>query len=158
MRYSNKELFDVVSDVAKYKEFVPWCKNSVVATPTTATASASASASASAGSKQVLFADLTVGFDVFNETYTSRVELQPLSSVVATSKDTQLLDYLHTEWKFTPSSSNPASSCWVTFRVEFQFKSSLYSHVATMFMREVTTNMVKAFETRCQAVHSKKKT
>ena len=142
LKYSNQELYAVVADVAKYKEFVPWCKNSVV----------TKGPSAGPG-LQELQADLTVGFDLFNETYTSQVQLQPFNSVVATSQDTQLLEYLHTEWKFSPSASNPTSSCWVTFRVEFQFKSSLYSHVSALFMREVTTNMVKAFEARCNQLH-----
>ena len=142
LKYSNRDVYDVVADVAKYKEFVPWCRDSVVLK----------GPNASAESQQML-ADLTVGFDVFNETYTSSVQLRPFSSVIATSQDTKLLDHLYTEWKFTPSASNPTSSCWVTFRVEFQFKSSLYSHISAMFMHEVTTNMVKAFEARCGQLH-----
>lgn len=141
VKYSNTELYNVVADVAKYKEFVPWCKDSVIR-----------SKKSDAG---LMLADLTVGFDVFNETYTSRVLLEPESAITASSQDTKLLDHLHTEWKFKPSASNPLSSCWVTFRVEFQFKSSLYSHISDMFMREVTSNMVKAFEARCMQIYNK---
>jgi ribosome-associated toxin RatA of RatAB toxin-antitoxin module len=137
LKYSNVQLYNVVADVSKYREFVPWCRDSVV----------------TRSDANAVSADLTVGFDVFTEKYTSHVQLQPYSSIIATSKDTKLLEHLHTEWKFAPSASNPLSSCWVTFRVEFQFKSSLYSHISDLFMREVTNNMVKAFEGRCRAVY-----
>ena len=150
LKYSNVELYNVVADVAKYKEFVPWCKRSVITKGPTFNAINNATNGLS------MVADLSVGFDVFNETYTSVVQLQPHSSVVATSQDTKLLDFLHTEWKFIPSASDPNLACWITFRVEFQFKSSLYSNISAMFMKEVTTNMVRAFEVRCRQVYGKR--
>lgn len=156
MKYSSSQLYAVVADVARYKEFVPWCQDSVVrrttrlpsAQPGAAPAGAASSSSAAAleGGSEML-ADLTVGFDMFKETYTSHVLLQPGisfksspalgaggagvttgSSIVATSQDTKLLDFLRTEWKFQSASSG--DSCWVTFRVEFQFKSLIYSQGA----------------------------
>lgn len=69
----------------------------------------------------------------------------------ATSHDTQLLEYLHTEWKFAPASS--PDSCWVTFKVEFKFSSPLYNQVSEMFMQEVVDKMVQAFDNRCKEVY-----
>jgi coenzyme Q-binding protein COQ10 len=95
--------------------------------------------------------DLLVGFGMFEERYTSHVVIDPGLSVSATSKETNLLEYLHTQWEFAASKSNP-DQCWVNFTVEFQFKSKLYNEFAGIFMNEVVSKMVGAFEERCAAL------
>jgi ribosome-associated toxin RatA of RatAB toxin-antitoxin module len=124
-------LFGVVSDVDKYHEFVPWCRKSKVI------------------SKQNnhMTAELEVGFNMFNERYVSKVEVSQPTLVAAVSTETALFNYLKTEWKFTPA-SDPEST-WVTFQVNFQFKSSLYNEISQLFMQEVIAKMVMAFENRC---------
>eukprot|EP01036_Dinobryon_divergens_P041732 gene41732-55352_t len=73
-------------------------------------------------------ADLSVGFGVFVEKYTSRVVLDPPHSVIAHSLTTNLLQTLKFEWKFTPA-SDPTST-WVQFKIEYAFKSSVYNHAS----------------------------
>jgi len=127
-------LYNVVSDVRRYNEFVPWCKRSQVLQ------------TASNG----MTAELEVGFNIFTEHYISNVTVDEPNQVNAVSTDTILFEYLKTEWKFTPASD--PSSTWVTFQVDFQFKSSLYNEVAKLFMTEVVGQMVQAFENRCKVV------
>jgi ribosome-associated toxin RatA of RatAB toxin-antitoxin module len=127
-------LYNVVADVRRYNEFVPWCKKSQVLH--------------TAGNGMT--AELEVGFNIFTERYISKVTVDEPNQVNAVSTDTLLFEYLKTEWKFTPASD--PSCTWVTFQVDFQFKSSLYNEVAKLFMTEVVGQMVKAFENRCQAV------
>lgn len=127
-------LYNVVSDVEKYHEFVPWCKKSDVLT----------------NNGKQMTAELEVGFNIFTERYISKVEVAEPTRVSAVSVDTNVFDYLKTEWKFTPA-SDPKST-WVTFQVEFQFKSAVYNELSKLFLQEVVTKMVKAFETRCTVV------
>ena len=133
LKFSNEQLYKVVSSVENYKKFVPWCQESNVITKT------------STG----IEAELVVGFGYFKERYISVVELTPPGKVVATSKETNLFEYLQTEWRFSPSNSQPGR-CWVTFEVEFKFKSALYNQAADMFLKEVVNKMVKAFEGQCK--------
>lgn len=51
-RFSQQQLFDVVAEVERYKEFVPWCQRSVVTDKTNA---------------NELYAELEVGFRMFVE-------------------------------------------------------------------------------------------
>ena len=153
LQCSNKRAYQVISDVKNYDKFVPWCKSSKVISevPDTSNVNESLRINAKNGD---LYAELEVGFGMFTEKYTSCVKLTPISSVSATSTQTSILNYLHTEWKLSQSSSDP-NKCWVTFQVEFQFKSALYNQVANMFLKEVASEMVESFEKRCQAATSR---
>ena len=133
VKFSNEELYQVVSHVESYHKFVPWCigSNILRSSPTN------------------LEAELVVGYGIFNEKYISDVELKYPSSIVAVSKQTNLLEYMTTKWSFSPCSSNPRH-CWVIFEVDFKFKSPLYNQISDMFLQDIINSMVSAFEGRCR--------
>jgi ribosome-associated toxin RatA of RatAB toxin-antitoxin module len=126
-------MYSVVADVSRYQTFVPWCKASKILK----------------ADENAIEAELVVGFGYFNEKYISEVTLSHPTSVIAVSRQTSLLEYLRTEWKFTPSKSDP-QKCWISFQIDFKFKSALYNQVSEMFLQEIVKNMVHAFETQCQ--------
>jgi ribosome-associated toxin RatA of RatAB toxin-antitoxin module len=132
-------LYEVVSDVDRYKEFVPWCKESRVVSK----------------SGKHMTADLEVGFNIFSEKYTSKIEVLEPTFVSAVSTQTNLFEYLRTEWKFTPASD--PSTTWVTFQVEFKFRSAMYNELSRLFLQEVIAKMVNAFEQRCKTVRLEQK-
>ncbi len=55
--YTADQMFDLVADVGRYHDFLPWCAGSKVRTHT----------------ETELVADLTIGFGPFRESFTSRV-------------------------------------------------------------------------------------
>src|SRR5688572_15646543 len=59
LRYTPEQLFDVVADVRRYPEFLPWCVAARVVSHT----------------ETELVADLTIGFKLFRETFRSQVTL-----------------------------------------------------------------------------------
>ena len=138
VKFPASQLYDVVSDVEQYHKFVPWCKESRVIRKDGAS----------------MEAELVVGFQYLNERYTSHVTMKKPSSVIATSSHTTLFQSLKTEWKFTPARDE--SSTWVTFMIDFQFKSSIYNNVSDLFMNEVVEKMVQAFEKRCFEINKGK--
>lgn len=95
-------------------------------------------------------AELKVGFGYLNEKYMSKVTMQRPLVVTAISTQTNLFEYLKTEWKFSPA--RDPSSTWVTFQIDFKFKSSIYNNLCDVFMTEVVDKMVRAFEQRCRVV------
>jgi ribosome-associated toxin RatA of RatAB toxin-antitoxin module len=135
LKYSIDQVYDVVSDVSSYNQFVPWCVESTITKQNAAN----------------LEAELAVGFQMFKERYTSDVTLNRPESVTAISVETTLLEYLHTEWKLTPASD--PRYCWVHFKIEFKFKSALYNQVSDLFFQEVVNNMIHAFENRCHQLY-----
>jgi ribosome-associated toxin RatA of RatAB toxin-antitoxin module len=53
-----------------------------------------------------MWAELSVGFSPFVEKYTSEITYISPSTVKITSKETNLLEHLYTEWNFSPVSDN----------------------------------------------------
>ena len=160
LKYTNEQLFDVVSNINEYSIFVPWCKESKIISDTTTTSITNNNNddkinnnNNNNNNNRTILADLVVGFGLFNERYSSNVLLQYPYKITATSTQTSLLEYLKTEWTFTKA--DDPKSCWVIFQIDFKFKSPLYNHVSDLFMKEVVNNMVHAFETRCEKIYKK---
>ena len=65
LRYRVEQVYSVVYHIGRYKEFLPWCIDSVVTKET----------------ENVLHAKLEVGFPPLKESYTSVVTVKPNKSI-----------------------------------------------------------------------------
>ncbi len=82
--YSPEQLFELVADVSRYDEFLPW----VVAVRVRSS------------SEKETVADLVVGFNAFKERFTSRVAKEWPSHICVDYVEGPL-KYLHNEWHFS---------------------------------------------------------
>ncbi|NQZ13961.1 MAG: type II toxin-antitoxin system RatA family toxin [Alphaproteobacteria bacterium] len=132
--YTRQQMFDLVADVAKYKEFAPWCVASRVN---------------KWESDNVFLADLVVGYKVFREKFSSRVMLnKPHEISIEYLKGP--LKNLTNHWVF---SEGPNDTCIIDFSVEFEFKNGALQGLATMFFNEVVKRMIDAFEARAEEIY-----
>jgi ribosome-associated toxin RatA of RatAB toxin-antitoxin module len=93
-------------------------------------------------------AELEVGFKVFVERYTSQITLEKNKLVLTKVADSTLFNSLDNRWEFAPGPT--PTSCWLSFSVDFAFKSPLYGQLATVFFKEVVQQMMGAFEGQCK--------
>jgi coenzyme Q-binding protein COQ10 len=130
--YTPDQLFDMVADVARYDEFLPW----VVAVRVRSS------------SETETVADLVVGFNAFKERFTSRV-IKKRPSEICVDYVEGPLKYLHNEWKFEPASGGTN----VHFSVDFAFKSRLFEALAGQMFDRALRRMTSAFEQRAAALY-----
>jgi coenzyme Q-binding protein COQ10 len=131
--YTPDQLFDLVADVARYDEFLPW----VVAVRVRSSSEAET------------VADLVVGFNAFKERFTSRVEKERPGQICVDYIEGPL-KFLHNEWRFEPS---PDGGTKVHFSVDFAFKSRLFETLAGAMFDRALRRMIDAFEQRAAALY-----
>ena len=130
--YQPEQMFDLVADIGKYPQFLPWCVGSKVKSRSPA--------------EEV--ADLTIGFGPFRESFTSRVVLDRPGQVRVRYENGPFR-YLNNQWKFTPD----PRGCRVDFFVEFEFRSRMLQAAIGVVFNEAVRRMVKAFLKRAQDVY-----
>ncbi|MDG1067741.1 MAG: type II toxin-antitoxin system RatA family toxin [Sulfitobacter sp.] len=135
--YSAKQMYDLVADVGKYPQFLPW------------TAAARIKSTTDKGDHTVMDADLIISFKVFRERFTSRVMLWPTPMKI----DTEYLDgpfkYMKSNWAF----HDVDGGCEVDFFVDFEFKNAILQKIIGVVFNEAMQRVVKAFEKRAQALY-----
>jgi len=131
--YSAEQMFDLVADVARYPEFLPW----VVATRVRSDDGAE------------MIADMLVGFKALREKFTSRVIKHRPDRLEVIYIDGPMRD-LDNLWHFRPLSGG---GCEIDFCVDFSFKNKMFEMLAGQYFDRAFRKMVAAFETRADALY-----
>lgn len=135
--YSADQMYDLVADVGKYPEFLPW------------TAAARIRRDEDKGDHRVMDADLVISFKVFRERFTSRVVLWPEARRI----DTEYLDgpfrYMKSDWHFEPTDTG----CRVHFHVDFEFRNMVLQGIIGVVFNEAMQRVVRAFEDRARKLY-----
>jgi coenzyme Q-binding protein COQ10 len=130
--YSPEQLFDLVADVGKYPEFLPWCVGARVRSRTATE----------------LVADLTIGFGPFRESFTSRVTLERPTRI-RVSYENGPFRYLNNQWVFVPDPKGVLVDFWV----DFEFRSKLLQRAIGVVFNEAVRRMVGAFLKRAGEIY-----
>jgi coenzyme Q-binding protein COQ10 len=126
-------MFDLVADVGRYAEFLPWVTAVRVRSD----------------SPGAMVADLIVGFKGLRETFTSKVEkVRPLSIHVDYIDGP--LKYLTNDWTFRAA----PGGCDVDFSVDFAFKNRMFEMLAGQVFGSALRKMIGAFETRATELYA----
>jgi len=131
--YSAAQMFDLVADVDRYGEFLPW----VIATRVRS------------NSETEMVADMVVGFKAIRESFTSRVTKTRPREIAVHYVDGPLSD-LDNIWTFRVVDEH---TCEIDFLVDFAFKNRLFERIAGQYFDRAFRKMVEAFETRAAALY-----
>ncbi len=136
--YTAQQMYDLVADVARYPEFLPW------------TAAARIRETTDHGDHIVVLADLVISFKVFRERFGSRVTIWPDAKKI----DTEYLDgpfsKMVSNWMFEDVEGGGSD---VHFHVDFAFRNRILQSTATIFFNEAMTRVVRAFERRADELY-----
>jgi coenzyme Q-binding protein COQ10 len=135
--YTPQQMYDLVADVAKYPEFLPWC------------AAARIRSRRQQGEVEIMEADLVISFKVFRERFGSRVTLFPREMRI----DTEYLDgpfrYLESNWRFHPAEGGTE----IEFFVDFEFRNKVLQGVIGLVFYDAMQRVVRAFERRAHELY-----
>ena len=133
LKHKPLNLFNLVSDVKKYPEFLPWCLGARVKN----------------FSEYKLDADLIIGFKIYKEVYSSQILLDYTNYKITVDYKDGPFKHLNNYWIFK---DNP-EGCEVEFMVDFKFKSNFLQSIMESLFTEAVLRMVKAFENRADQLY-----
>ncbi|MCB1529883.1 MAG: type II toxin-antitoxin system RatA family toxin [Rhodospirillales bacterium] len=132
--YSPAQLFDLVVEVEKYPQFLPWCTGCKI----------------KRREDDVFYADLSIGYKRLRESFTSKVTaLRP--DHIHVEYLSGPMKYLSNHWRFIEQEDG---SCLIDFYVDFEFKNPLLQGLMGVFFNEIIRRMVSAFETRAHQLYA----
>ncbi len=109
------QLIDLVLDIEKYPEFVPFCLDSHVYEKN------------KEGSFTLIIADLTIGKGPFKDTYKSDVKFNHEDSTINVTNIGGPLNHLENNWSFTETIGGTEISFDIDFEIENKFLNVLMS-------------------------------
>ena len=137
--YTADLMYQVVADVERYPEFVPWCAGLRVLKRE------------KDGGREIVLAEMLVGYKSLRERYTSRVVLDPQARTVDVTQTEGVFRALENHWRFTPEGSGAR----VDFAINFEFRNRLLGAVADAMFGPLILKSSHAFEARAKALTSK---
>lgn len=131
--YTPEQMFDLVADVKRYQEFLPWV----------------AATRVRSDSDTAMVADLVVGFRSLKETFTSRV-IKHRPHDITIDYIEGPLKHLHNTWQFKPDGKGGTE---IDFCVDFAFRSRIFEALAGQMFDRALRKMIGAFEERAHELY-----
>lgn len=138
--HSARQLFDLVVDVERYPEFLPWCRAARVLQR----------------GDEAMLAELIIGFKGITESYVSRVVMMPPEGDVPGRVEVVMVrgpfEYLTNQWLFMPV-QEAGGGCEINFTLDFKFRSKLLDKLIGSVFARAQEKMIGAFVERADALY-----
>lgn len=132
--HSAQQMFDLVDDVARYPEFLPWCANATVLEQT----------------DSVMVAELSLAKGKLRHSFTTRNQRVTGQSIVLGLVEGPF-KHFKGSWTFEPKGDD---ACQVSLDLEFDMGSKLTAMALGPVFTQVANTMVEAFCDRADEVYA----
>ncbi len=138
-----EKMFALVADVEKYPGFLPLCQSLKIRRRSTLP-----------DGREVLVADMTVGFKAIRESFTSRVTLDRQAHVIVAEYIDGPFRALENRWTFRDRPPGDGSvGCSVEFFIDYEFKSRMLGLLMGSMFENAFGRFAEAFEERADQVY-----
>ena len=132
--YNAKELFDIVLDIEKYPDYIPWCKKISILKK----------------NKNSIKANMIVNYKLLpTQQFISIVTYDVKNLLIKTQYIEGPLKNLDTIWKFVKIEKNKTI---VNFNIKFEFKNFFHQKISEVFYSLVENKMMESFEKRAKKI------
>ncbi len=140
MPYTTRQLFDMVIDIERYPDFLPWCRAARIIQR----------------DEGGFLGELVISFSALTESYTSRITpTPPIADGEPAGIDVVMVkgpfEYLTNRWRFTRLESGQGTK--VDFFLDFKFRSRLLEKLMGGLFAKANARMVGAFKARADALY-----
>lgn len=139
VNHSADQMFALIADVEKYPEFLPLCE------------ALSIRDTRQRDDKEMLVADMTVGYKAIRETFTSRVLLNANENRIDVSYVDGPFKYLDNRWTFTDIGDGTSD---VHFYIDYEFKSKMLGVLMGSMFDRAFRMFAEAFEKRADEIYA----
>jgi len=134
--YSPQEMFDLVTDVAKYPAFLPWCDHAKVI-----------------GEHETgVTAEIGLSFGGIRQTFTTRNEHVP-GREVSLRLVNGPFSQLDGQWSFLPVGEGKQRACKVELTLNYGFSNATLSKLVGPVFDRIAGSLVDAFVKRAEQVY-----
>ena len=134
IQIEKKNLIDLVLDIDKYPNFIPYCINSKVYERN------------DIGEDIYIIADLTIGKGIFKDTYKSDVRFNKKEDTIYVTNIDGPLKYLENRWYF----NQKGIMTEVSFDVDFELKNKFLNILMTKSFTYGLNKIADAFQNRAE--------
>tara|TARA_A100001011_G_scaffold346889_1_gene383598 strand:- start:47 stop:493 length:447 start_codon:yes stop_codon:yes gene_type:complete len=134
-----KDLIEMILDIEKYPEFVPWCLDGKIHKKT------------DRSDMLEMEADLTVGKKFINQTYKSHVTYYKDKDKIIVNNIGGPLKHLKNEWEIKEINNQSE----ISFKIDFEIKNIVYNMIMTKSFDQGLRNIANAFEERAIQLFNK---
>ena len=136
--YAPAQLFELVGDVDRYPEFVPWVVRL-----------RSWNRRPGGDGVTLLDAEAEVRFAIVHERFATRVRLDEPALAIDVDLISGPFRTLKNRWRFAPH----AQGCVLTFEIDFEFRSRLLQALLAANFHHAVERLVRCFEDRAKILY-----
>jgi coenzyme Q-binding protein COQ10 len=140
VKHSATQMFDLVSDVEAYPQFLPLCTSLRVLRRT------------QEGDTQIFVAEMQVGYKAIRETFKTRVACDRAKKHILVEYIDGPFRYLKNSWAFRDAGDGASH---VDFHIEYEFKSRMLGLVMGSMFDQAFRRFADAFEKRANAIYGR---
>ena len=138
--FAPDQMFDLVADVEHYPEFLPLCEALKIRRRTTLE-----------DGREVLLADMTVGYKAIRETFTSRVTMDKANRKILVEYVDGPFSHLENRWVF----ASEGSGTKVEFFIDYAFKNRMLGMLMGAMFEAAFKRFSDAFVERASVVYGR---
>ena len=138
---NKNQLIDLVLDIEKYPEFVPFCLNAHIYEKN------------NEGDIKTIIADLTIGKGPFKDTYKSDVKFNKIDSTINVTNIGGPLNHLKNTWHFEERENGTE----ISFNIDFEIENKFLNIVMTKSFQFGLATIADAFQKRAEELFGNSK-
>ncbi len=140
VRHGAADMFDLVADMERYPEFVPFCRSLKVRRR-----------SRDERGRDTVVSEMTIAYKLIQETFTTRVTLDKAELQIFVDYLSGPFHRLENRWSFRDTGDR---ACDVEFYLHYEFRSRALAFVMGAMFEAVFRRFADAFEQRADQIYA----